>query len=183
MKAGLAAILLLCIDAVYGQQAVITVDADKPGWAVSPTLHGIFFEEISHAGEGGLYAELIQNRGFEEVRLPPGTHLEGEYIVPERTPHFSLPNNQPGDWKMEWPLKSQWPAWSMQQTGGTDMRLSLTTGQPLNGATPHSLRVDIHKRGGVADLVNEGFWGINVVAGEKPFRMAAVTGTVAGDAG
>lgn len=176
MKARVITILLLCISAAYGQQAIITVDADKPGRAVSPTLHGIFFEEISHAGEGGLYAELIQNRGFEEVRLPPGTHLEGEYIVPERTPHFSIPNNQPSDWKMEWPLKSQWPAWSMRQTDGTDMRLSLTTDQPLNEATPHSLRVDIHKSaeiglarkgGGLADLINEGFWGINTVAGQK----------------
>ena len=167
MRTGLLTILLLCIGAVYGQQAIITVEADKPGRAVSPTLHGIFFEEISHAGEGGLYAELIQNRGFEEVRLPPGTHLEGEYIVPERTPHFSIPSNQPSDWKMEWPLKSQWPAWSMHQTGGTDMQLSLTAEQPLNEATPHSLRVDIRKRDGQADLVNEGFWGINAIAGEN----------------
>jgi len=169
MRTRITTILLLCIGAVYGQQAIITVDADKPGRSVSPTLHGIFFEEISHAGEGGLYAELIQNRGFEEVRLPPGTHLEGEYIVPERTPHFSIPNNQPSDWKMEWLLKSQWPAWSMRQAGGTDMQLSLTTEQPLNEATPHSLEVEIRKRTptGAADLINEGFWGINAVAGEK----------------
>jgi alpha-L-arabinofuranosidase len=163
-----ATIISLCFTVIlYGQQAIITVDADKPGKAVSPTLHGIFFEEISHAGEGGLYAELIQNRGFEEVRLPPGTHLEGDYIVPERTAHFSIPGNQPSDWKMEWPLKSQWPAWSMQQNGGTDMRISLTTEHPLNKATPHSLRVDIYKKGRQADLVNEGFWGIHAVAGEK----------------
>src|SRR5690242_14715835 len=108
MRTRVVTILLLCMGTVYGQQAIITVDADKPGRAVSPTLHGIFFEEISHAGEGGLYAELIQNRGFEEVRLPPGMHLEGEYIVPERTPHFSIPGDKPSDWKMEWPLKSQW---------------------------------------------------------------------------
>jgi alpha-L-arabinofuranosidase len=154
---------------VYGQQAIITVDADKPGRPVSPTLHGVFFEEISHAGEGGLYAELIQNRGFEEVRLPPGTHLEDGYIVPERTPHFSIPGNKPSDWKMEWPLTSEWPAWSMRHRGETDMQLSLTTEQPLNEVTPHSLRIDIHKKGagGQANLINEGFWGINSVAGEK----------------
>jgi len=160
-------ISLFCFSTVYGQNAIITVDADKPGKAISSTLHGIFFEEISHAGEGGLYAELIQNRGFEEVRIPPGTHLEGEYIVPERTPHFSIPNNRASDWKMEWPLKSQWPAWSARTSGGADMRLSLTTEHPLNGATPHSLRIDIKKTGGQADLVNEGFWGINALAGEK----------------
>src|SRR5215203_7031000 len=75
------------------QQATITVNADQLGARVEPTLHGIFFEEISHGGEGGLYAELIQNRGFEESRLPPATSLQNGFIIPERTPHFSLPNN------------------------------------------------------------------------------------------
>ena len=28
-------------------------------------LFGIFFEDINHAADGGLYAELIQNRAFE----------------------------------------------------------------------------------------------------------------------
>ena len=33
--------------------------------AISPNLMGIFFEDISYAADGGLYAELIQNRDFE----------------------------------------------------------------------------------------------------------------------
>ena len=32
---------------------------------ISPDLMGIFFEDISYAADGGLYAELIQNRDFE----------------------------------------------------------------------------------------------------------------------
>lgn len=32
---------------------------------ISPGLMGIFFEDISYAADGGLYAELIQNRDFE----------------------------------------------------------------------------------------------------------------------
>ena len=28
-------------------------------------LFGIFFEDLNHAADGGLYAELIQNRSFE----------------------------------------------------------------------------------------------------------------------
>lgn len=32
---------------------------------ISPDLFGIFFEDISYAADGGLYAELIQNRSFE----------------------------------------------------------------------------------------------------------------------
>ncbi|MCR4994636.1 MAG: carbohydrate binding domain-containing protein [Bacteroidales bacterium] len=47
-------------------QPVVHVNTDKPGATVSPRLYGIFFEEINHAGDGGLYAELIQNRSFED---------------------------------------------------------------------------------------------------------------------
>ncbi len=32
---------------------------------ISPDLFGLFFEDINYAADGGLYAELIQNRSFE----------------------------------------------------------------------------------------------------------------------
>ena len=35
--------------------------------AISDKLIGIFFEDISYAADGGLYAELIQNRDFEYI--------------------------------------------------------------------------------------------------------------------
>lgn len=51
--------------------ANISVDLDKPGHAVSPLLYGIFFEEINRAGDGGLYAEMLQNRSFEDSAKEP----------------------------------------------------------------------------------------------------------------
>lgn len=149
------------------QQATITINASQPGAKVMPTLHGIFFEEISHGGEGGLYAELIQNRGFEESRLPPGTALQNGFIVPHRTPHFSLPNNRASEWKMRWDIKSPWPAWSLQLTDSTTMTLALTTDKPLNDAGPNSLQVTVNKASAGNNLVNEGFWGINTQKGES----------------
>ena len=47
-------------------QVVIDVDAAKRGPKISPTHYGIFFEDINHAADGGLYAELIRNRSFED---------------------------------------------------------------------------------------------------------------------
>lgn len=49
----------------------VTIDAAKPAHSVSPMLHGIFFEDINYGADGGLYAELVQNRSFE--------HLENLY--------------------------------------------------------------------------------------------------------
>lgn len=36
-----------------------------PRASVSPTMHGLFFEDINYGADGGLYAELVQNRSFE----------------------------------------------------------------------------------------------------------------------
>ena len=43
----------------------LTVAADAPGKPISPDLFGIFFEDLNYAADGGLYAELVQNRSFE----------------------------------------------------------------------------------------------------------------------
>jgi len=45
----------------------VTVDTAVPGHVVSPLLHGIFFEDINYGADGGLYAELVQNRSFEHA--------------------------------------------------------------------------------------------------------------------
>jgi alpha-L-arabinofuranosidase len=45
-------------------QATLRVDAGQQK-AISDKLIGIFFEDISYAADGGLYAELVQNRDFE----------------------------------------------------------------------------------------------------------------------
>ncbi len=45
-------------------EATLTVDPSKAK-NISDKLMGVFFEDISHAADGGLYAELVQNRDFE----------------------------------------------------------------------------------------------------------------------
>jgi alpha-N-arabinofuranosidase len=39
--------------------------APKGGKKISPDLFGLFFEDINYSADGGLYAELVQNRSFE----------------------------------------------------------------------------------------------------------------------
>lgn len=46
-------------------QVNIKVDVAQKGIEISPTLYGIFYEDINYASDGGLYAELIRNRSFE----------------------------------------------------------------------------------------------------------------------
>ena len=49
-------------DAVFG---TLTIDLQQPGKPISTNLIGVFFEDINYAADGGLYAELVQNRSFE----------------------------------------------------------------------------------------------------------------------
>ncbi|WP_329443405.1 alpha-L-arabinofuranosidase C-terminal domain-containing protein [Streptomyces canus] len=43
---------------------LLSVDVAHPAHAVSPILPGLMFEDINHSGEGGIYAELVQNRSM-----------------------------------------------------------------------------------------------------------------------
>ena len=52
----------LSIPSVINTTLTVSPNQEKP---ISDKLIGIFFEDISYAADGGLYAELIQNRDFE----------------------------------------------------------------------------------------------------------------------
>ena len=64
------------------EPARLTIHVDRPGPKVSPMLYGIFFEEINRAGDGGLYAEMLQNRSFEDDR--------GDKNRPAKSPGWTL---------------------------------------------------------------------------------------------
>jgi alpha-N-arabinofuranosidase len=49
----------------------IAIDASTPAARVSPLFYGLMTEEINHAYDGGLYAELVQNRAFLDDASSP----------------------------------------------------------------------------------------------------------------
>ena len=46
--------------------ANLTIQLDKPAHAVSPTFYGLMTEEINYSYDGGLYAEMVRNRTFQD---------------------------------------------------------------------------------------------------------------------
>ena len=52
------------------EPAKITVDVAHPVHAISPTLWGIFFEDINMSADGGIYPEMVRNRSFEDAEKP-----------------------------------------------------------------------------------------------------------------
>ncbi len=52
----------------------LTIKADQPGIKISPVLYGLMTEEINYSYDGGIYAELIQNRDFKQDKGPSTAH-------------------------------------------------------------------------------------------------------------
>ncbi len=60
-------LILLLLSFSFSPQSplTITVQVDRPGAVIAPTMFGLFFEDINFAADGGLYPERIKNRSFE----------------------------------------------------------------------------------------------------------------------
>jgi alpha-N-arabinofuranosidase len=180
-------------SAVSSQVATISVDLSQPKAEVPSTLYGIFMEEISHAFDGGIYAELIQNRSFEEGVPPPGMKLIKN---PDGTMKMELEKLPPGvpkeKWDMPWPWNGAcgWDpdrallGWSLENHGGAKGEMRLTEANPMNKASSRSLAMTIgttsDPAAGVA-LVNSGYWGINIQSGtDYDFKCYIRPGTFTG---
>jgi alpha-L-arabinofuranosidase len=78
----------------------VTVQAGSPGLPISPTMWGVFFEDINFGADGGLYAELVKNRSFEFpdplmgwIKLSPSLakgdlSVQTESPLNEDNPHY-----------------------------------------------------------------------------------------------
>lgn len=84
---------------------------------ISDKLIGIFFEDISYAADGGLYAELVQNRGFE----------------------YSLSDKSGND-----PSWNSHKAWSLK---GDDASFTIDSVAPIHENNKHFAVLDIKEKG------------------------------------
>ena len=125
-------------------QVSIDIDAQQRGPKVSPMLYGIFYEDINHAADGGLYAELIRNRSFEDG------------------PRFGAPADMQG-WSTYAASPSQLTAKLIQSSKKTPL---------LNKVQHNALELTIKASSSMpVCLVNEGYWGINAVQG-RSYRLS-----------
>ena len=70
--------LLLLSAGVFAQpqERTIILKPKKLGIEVSPTLSGIFFEDLNQALDGGICAQLIQNYSFQAYDMPDSRPYE-----------------------------------------------------------------------------------------------------------
>ena len=58
------------------ERRTLNLDTKKLGIEISPTLSGIFFEDINQSVDGGISAQLIQNNSFQAYNVPTGSPNE-----------------------------------------------------------------------------------------------------------
>jgi alpha-L-arabinofuranosidase len=57
---------------------LLTIEGSHEVLDISKTLYGLFYEDINNAADGGIYAELVQNRSFESFAFDTYSHASGE---------------------------------------------------------------------------------------------------------
>lgn len=115
---------------------------------ISPDIFGIFFEDLNYAADGGLYAELVQNRSFE-------------YSPSDRARNGSLGAD---NW-------NPYTAWTLQRHNSIE-NLSIETAHPLNANNPHYLLLDVATPGTQGcGIANEGFDGM-VLKKDLPYDFS-----------
>jgi alpha-N-arabinofuranosidase len=135
--------------------AKILINAAAPRTTISPDLYGLFYEEISRDGDGGLCAELVQNRDFEAINLPDGWRQEGRSVFSNL------------GWRTNVWFQTPTPDWSLVREGESDGTIDLEKANPLNEKNPNSLKMTATKLGGRIGVASSGYWGMNIQKGEK----------------
>lgn len=120
-------------------------------------MYGIFIEEINHGCDGGLVAELIENKSFEDLEMPEGYHAEGDLLyAPLQYHHIKgkmVQTSHP--WTTD-PV----PGWTLEGPAS----MEITKDDPMFESAPNSLRLSID---GQAVLWNDGFWGMYLQKGSN----------------
>ncbi|MGN0143328.1 MAG: alpha-L-arabinofuranosidase C-terminal domain-containing protein [Roseburia sp.] len=111
----------------------------KKGHKIAEGMIGLFFEDINYAADGGLYAEMIENRSFEAYDC----------------------YGKPGDFYAK---KDCGYAWKATEENGTG-KMEYVVGSPVARENPHYLRFT-SGRGGQG-FANQAYRGIYLVKGNE----------------
>ena len=117
--------------------------SDKKGVPIQEGMIGLFFEDINYAADGGLYAEMIENRSFEFLDCY-GT--VGDYYTK---------------------LDSGY-GWSATKEHG-EGRMEYVMGSPVDRANPHYLRFTADYAG--QGFANKAYDGVRLEKG-KTYRAS-----------
>lgn len=113
--------------------------SNQKGVEIKQDMIGLFFEDINYAADGGLYAEMLENRGFE----------------------FLEAFGDAKDYYVKYDGEYAWSAYPNTQA----VQMQAVTGSPHTESNPHYMRIKTKDAG--AGIVNQAYDGIYLQKGEK----------------
>lgn len=137
LKTGLALALLLGVAArplpdAAAQEPVaagISIDASKVEGQISPLLYGQFAEFMFEGVKGGLHAELIRNRSFEEAANAIGLSRYWERYPDDRNDDYGL--------SFAWDPAISYPVRKKSEEGSVEHSLRIEAGDGV--ISPHGI--------------------------------------------
>lgn len=128
--------------------------SSKKGVPVQPDMIGLFFEDINYAADGGLYAEMLENRAFEFVDCY-GT--VGDYYT-KPAPGYG------------WEAVSDLEEGQDRADGNRVIgQMEYVSGSPVNRVNPHYLRFTAGKAG--QGFANKAYDGVYLEQG-RSYRVS-----------
>ncbi|WP_070000271.1 alpha-L-arabinofuranosidase C-terminal domain-containing protein [Cellulosilyticum sp. I15G10I2] len=110
----------------------IEIDFDKKETKISETFIGVFFEDINYGADGGLYAELIQNRSFEFGSFKESFSKFDDYLY----------------------------GWEVFEKDNKQFKIERKNEQPIHPNNPNYLEITLGEMSHGSSLSNTGFGGI-----------------------
>ena len=175
MRTKLLALLSLgaagLVPAATAQEIPLTridIDVAQEKAEIAPTMYGVFFEDINRSADGGIYAELIFNRGFEEANLPSGcTYNPGDKRV--YAPHKSVYSSPEHlrSWSIPWNIEDKHPGWTVECPADGEYSVRIDDTDHLGVEASKAMYLTIDRHAAPFRLVNSGFYGLAVEAGKK----------------
>lgn len=125
--------------------------SQKKGVPVSEGMIGLFFEDINYAADGGLYAEMIENRSFEFVDCYGD---KGDYYVKHDCGY---------GWSIAGENKSSEE--DLSAGGNEGCTMEYVMGSPVERSNPHYLRFTAREEG--KGFSNQAYSGIFLTEGKE----------------
>lgn len=132
----------------------VNIKAREKSGEVSESLYGLFFEDINRGGDGGLYAELLRNRAFDDGVIPESCTYDGKRKIIV----------SPTGWESSFDCFEGEKIAAWEAAEGAEMWL--TDEDTLNPSRKRALKVRLN--GGT--VRNVGFMGVPVESG-KSYRF------------